>query len=224
MLNLIGEWNGFDINLGAQLDFGGIRVGGFLLGANYAEEVSIYRSKKLGILGSIALCPDSGGFCSPELIERPVPDTIRLPAPPPDTVVVEREIVPPLPTGTAVQICLATGQTEQVLVTAQGDTLVGPARVSVRDLRPGVVFAGTYAEGAEWYEGDESITHERRSYDKSGGELRLGCGDIMRIGDHNGVPLFVDRGADTPYAKLYVPVRPGVWQAYETGLRRTRGD
>ena len=63
MLNLIGEWNGFDINLGAQLDFGGIRVGGFLLGANYAEKISTYRSKKFGILGSIALCPNSGTFC-----------------------------------------------------------------------------------------------------------------------------------------------------------------
>jgi len=224
LLNLIGEWNGFDINLGAQLDFGGLRVGGFLLGANYGQEVSIYRSKKLGILASMALCPATGGLCRPGLIDRPVPDTIQLPAPPPDTVVVEREVAPPLPTGSAVQMCLATGQSEQVLVTAQGDTLVGPARVSVRDLRPGVVFAGTYAQGADWYETDESVNFERRSYDKSGGELRLACGDIMRIGEHNGVPLFADRGAEAPYAKLYVPVRPGVWQAYETGLRRTRGD
>lgn len=224
LLNLIGEWNGFDINLGAQLDFGGIRVGGFLLGANYAEEVSLYRSKKFGILGSIALCPDTGGMCKPDLIERIAPDTIQLPAPPPDTVVVEREVVPPLPTGTAQQICLATGQAEQVLVTAQGDTLVGPARVSVSDLRPGVVFAGTYAEGADWYANDESIRFERATYDRSGGELRLNCGDITRVGEHNGVPLFADRGTDSPYDKLYVPVRPGVWQAYETGLRRTRGE
>ncbi len=224
LLNLIGEWNGFDINLGAQLDFGGIRVGGFLLGANYAEKISTYRSKKFGILGSIALCPNEGGLCRPGLIDRPRPDTIRLPAPPPDTVVIEREVAPPLPTGTPVQICLATGQSETVLVTAQGDTLVGPARVPIGALRPGVVFAGTYAAGAQWYETDQPITFERRTYSRSGNEARLSCADIMRVGEFNGVPLFADRSASTPYTRLYVPVRPGVWQPYESGLQRTRGD
>ena len=224
LLNLIGEWNGFDVNLGAQLDFGGIRVGGFLLGANYAEEISTYRSKKFGILGSIALCPNDGRFCKPGLIERLKPDTIQLPAPPPDTVVIEREVAPPLPTGTPVQICLATGQAESVLVTAAGDTLVGAARVPIDDLRPGVVFAGTYADGADWYENDEAVTYERRTYSRSGNEARLACGDIMRVGEFNGVPLFADRGASTPYTQLYVPVRPGIWQPYESGLQRTRGD
>ncbi|MCA9736639.1 MAG: hypothetical protein R3E98_06335 [Gemmatimonadota bacterium] len=223
LLNLIGEWNGFDINLGAQADFGGFRIGGFLLGANYAEEVSIYRSKKFGVLGSVALCPQTGGLCKPGLLDRPMPDTIVLPAPPPDTVVVERTVAPPLPTGTSTPICLATGATETVLVTAQGDTLVGPQRVSVRQLRPGVVFAGSYAEGASWFENDDAVTFERRNYSKSGGEVRLSCNDIMQVGEFNGVPLFADRGGSTPYQTLYVPVRPGVWQAYQSGLQRTRG-
>lgn len=128
-----------------------------------------------------------------------------------------------LPTGNAATICLATGTAVNVLVTAQGDTLVGPERASVRALRQsGVAFAGEYAQGRSWFEQDQELTFERRVYQKSGGEVRLECPDIVRVGEFMGVPLFVRRGADRPYQQLYVPVRPGVWQAYES-LRATRG-
>ena len=100
---------------------------------------------------------------------------------------------------------------------------MGPSRASIRSLRPGVVFAGTYAEGAGWFTNDESITFEQRGYDKSGNEVRMDCGQIMRIGEHMGVPLFARRSADRPFEMIYVPVRPGVWQGYQAGLRRTRG-
>jgi len=224
LLNLMGEWNGFDLNLGAQFDFNGIRVGGHFLGANYLEDAGIFRSPKWGVLGSLALCPQNEGFlCTPGLMDRASPDTVQLPAPPPDTVTVTREVAPPLPTGTPSQICLATGNEAEVLVTAQGDTLVGPNRVSIRTLRPGIVFAGTYAAGADWFENDEEITYEERDYAKSGGELRLECSDITRIGDHEGVPLFAMQDAETPYQMIYVPVRPGIFQGYETGLQSTRG-
>ena len=108
-------------------------------------------------------------------------------------------------------------------MTAQGDTLVGPSRVSIRTLRPGIVFVGNYAEERAWFENDEALTFEERSYDKSGGEVRLECPDIMRVGEYQGVPLFVERTAQRPFEILYVPVRPGVWQAYETGLQAMRG-
>ncbi len=223
LLNLMGEWNGFDLNLGAQLDLGGIRVGGHYLGANYLEDISAYRSPKFGFLVSMALCPDGGVLCKPALMERPAPDTVRLPAPPPDTVTVTREVAPPLPTGNPASICLATGENVSVLVTAQGDTLVGPNRTSIRTLRPGVVFAGTYAAGRSWYTNDEAVRFEDRSYNKSGGEVSMQCADIMRVGEYMGVPLFAMRSAERPFETLYVPVRPGVWQAYQSGLRRTRG-
>ncbi len=223
ILNLMGEWNGFDLNLGAQLDLGGLRIGGHYLGANYLEEIGAYRSPKFGFLVSTALCPGDGMLCKPSLMERAAPDTIRLPAPPPDTVEVIREVAPELPTGNPAQICLATGENVSVLLTAQGDTLVGPQRTSIRQLRPGVVFAGTYADGRAWFTNDESISYESRSYDKSGGEVGMSCADIMRVGEHMGVPLFAMRNAERPYETLYVPVRPGVWQAYQTGLQRTRG-
>jgi hypothetical protein len=227
LLNLMGEYNGFDVNFGAQLDFGGIRVGGFALGTNYFEEISVYRDIKYGILASIAMCPTGEGFlCSPSLIDRPEPEIreVQLPAPPPDTVTITVNEAPPLPTGTAATICLATGQEAQVLVTAQGDTLVGPGRVSVRSLRPGVVFAGNYAAGAEWFEEDETVTFEERAYQKTGGEVRLNCPEIMRVGEFNGVPLFARRDATAPYQTLYAPVSPGIWQAYQQGLGATRGN
>lgn len=96
-------------------------------------------------------------------------------------------------------MCLATGETIQVLVTAQGDTLVGPARTSIRALRQaGVVFAGDYAQGRAWFEQDQQITFEEASYQKSGGEIRLECPDIMRVGEFQGVPLFARRDAERP--------------------------
>ncbi len=226
LLNLMGEWNGFDLNWGAQLDLGGIRLGAHYLGSNYLHDVSIYRSPKWGVLASLALCPQDGGLlCKPALLERARPDTvrIRLPAPPPDTVVVTRQVAPPLPTGQAATICLATGENVSVLVTAQGDTLVGPSRTSIAQLRQsGVVFAGDYASGRTWFENNQDITFERRQYQKSGGTVRLNCPDLMRVGEYQGVPLFVNRGAERPYTTLYVPVTPGVWQPYES-LRGTRG-
>ncbi|MEX2526370.1 MAG: hypothetical protein WEA09_01915 [Gemmatimonadota bacterium] len=222
LLNLMGEYNGWETNLGAQLDVNGFRVGAFVLGANHYDNLTTYRSSKFGVLGSVALCPAQGGLCRPSLMDRPEPQVVRV-VTPPDTVVVEREVAPPLPTGTPATMCLATGENVNVLITAQGDTLVGPQRVSVRQLRPGVVFAGAYAEGRPWFVADEAIPFEDRNYSKSGGEVRLDCANIMRVGEHMGVGLFADARADRPYETLYVPVRPGVWQAYQAGLQRTRG-
>jgi hypothetical protein len=230
LLHIMGEWNGFDVNLGAQLDLGGLRLGGHVLGANYWTDVGAFRSPKLGFLASVCLDPSGAGpRCRPELMARAFPDTIRLPAPPPDTVIITREVQvpappPPIPTGTPTTICLATGEAVEVLVSAQGDTLVGPARVSVRSLRPAIAFAGTYAGGREWYLADQPVSFEQRDYDRSGSELRLECSSIERVGEHMGVALFAPSGALRPLETLYVPVRPGVWQAYRAGLQRTRGE
>lgn len=89
LLNLAGEYSGFDVNLGAALDAGGIRLGAFLLGVNYRSPVSAYRSRKWGLSASVAICPRQGGLCDAELRDRSAPDTIQLPPPPPDTVIVD---------------------------------------------------------------------------------------------------------------------------------------
>lgn len=220
-LNLMAEFNGFDTNAGLQVDFGGLRFGAFMLGLQH-DGSSTIKSRKFGILGSIAFCAEHGGLCS-NVPEPPAPDTVMLPAPPPDTVVIERTTTPPLPTGTPATICLATGMNVQVMLTAAGDTLVGPNRVSMRALGPGIVFAGAYAGDAEWFNEDEPVMVEERRFDKSGNPLRLDCGNIMQIAMHEGVPVFVERSAEEPYTMVYVPVVAGEWQGYEYGLQGTRG-
>jgi len=149
---------------------------------------------------------------------------IELPAPPADTVIVTQQAQAPAPQGTPTQICLATGENVTVYVTAQGDTLVGERRVSVSDLGPGVAFAGEYAAGRPWYTADQPISFETREYRRSGGEVGLNCANIMRVGEHEGVPLFAEVSATRPFGTLYVPVRPGVWQAYQTDLAAVRGE
>ena len=218
LLTFMGEYNGFDVNLGTQLDFGGIRLGAHVLALNYTEPFngywSEYRKPKFGLLGSVAFCPSAGGlFCKPQMLERPEPE-VRIVQVPADTVRITRDVERALPDGTPAMVCLSTGENVEVRVTAQGDTLVGPQRASIRTLRPGVVFAGTYAEGRDWYTSDQEITFERLRYSKSGSDSSLDCGQIMRIGEHMGVPLFGMRNADRPFETLYVPVRPGVWRGY----------
>ena len=220
-LNLMAEFNGFDTNAGFQIDFGGLRVGAFMLGLQH-DGSSTIQSRKFGILASVAFCGQHGGLCS-NVPEPLAPDTVMLPAPPPDTVVIERVTPPPLPTGTPATICLATGMNIGVMLTAAGDTLLGPSRVSMRELGPGIVFAGTYAGDAEWFTEDEPVMLEERRFDKSGNPLRLDCDDIMQVGEHEGVPVFVQRSAEEPYTMVYVPVAPGEWQGYEYGLQGTRG-
>lgn len=153
---------------------------------------------------------------------REVERIVELPAPPPDTIVVTREVAPPVPQGSPTEICIATGENVTVYLTPQGDTLVGPNRVAISSLGSGVGFAGTYAGGRAWFEADEPIEFDEREYVQSGGEIGIDCTDIMQVGEHDGVPLFADVGASSPYETLYVPIRPGVWQAYQTDLAAVR--
>ena len=153
---------------------------------------------------------------------REVERVVELPAPPPDTVVVTREVAPPLPQGTPTEICIATGENVTVYLTPQGDTLIGPNRVAISSLAPGVVFAGAYAGGRGWFEADEPFEFDGREYVRSGGEVGLDCADIMQVGTHDGVPLFADVGGSSPHETVYVPVRPGVWQAYQADLAAVR--
>ncbi len=53
-LNLMAEYNGFDTNAGAQLDLGYVRFGAFALGMTH-DGYSTFRSRKFGVMGSVAL-------------------------------------------------------------------------------------------------------------------------------------------------------------------------
>ena len=215
MLTFMSEYNGFDWNVGTQVDLRGVRLGAHVLGVNHSSNTTVYRSSKFGLIASVALC--GRGLCRASLRDRPDPDVVVLPAAPPDTVVITRVESRPAPAGTTVALCLATGDGITVLVTAAGDTLVGPSRTPLSELRPAAELAGVYAANRAWFEAGEPITVEQRSYGKFGAMARLDCGDIRRFGEHLGVPLFATGTDGTPPGVLYVPVRPGVWQPYSLG-------
>ena len=212
MVTFMTEYNGFDWNVGTQVDLSGVRLGAHVLGVNHSSPTTVYRSSKFGVIASVALC--GRGLCRASLRDRPDPDVVVLPAAPPDTVVVTRIETRPPPAGTAVTLCLSTGDPIEVLLTLAGDTLVGPSRAPLNQLRPGVVLAGVYATDRAWFEASEPITFEERSFGKTGATIGLECGDIRQVGEHLGVPLFVTDAGGTPPEILFVPVRPGVWQRY----------
>lgn len=223
MLTVMAEHNGFDVNVGAQYDWEGFRAGVQWLASNHAEPAgghySEYQKPKLGIVLSVGVCLGHRNLrCRPQMMRRVEPDTIVLPAPPPDTVVIA-SAAPPPPVGVDSEICLATGQNIPIRVTAVGDTLVGPELTSVRSLRPALTFAGTYAGGVFWYEGNAVVTFEGRDYGKVQEELTLDCDQIARVGVYNNVPVFADRAAERPLVILFIPVRPSVWARYERGIR-----
>jgi len=88
MLTLMSEYNGFDWNVGTQVDLSGVRLGAHVLGVNHSGLSTVYRSAKFGVIGSVALC--GRGLCRASLRDRPDPDVVVLPAAPPDTVIITR--------------------------------------------------------------------------------------------------------------------------------------
>jgi hypothetical protein len=218
LLTLMAEHNGFDVNVGAHFDWSGLRFGAQYLATNHVKPAvgytSAYQKPKLGLLASVRLCPGRANlFCRPHLLERTEPDTVWIPPPPPDTVVVsvgaEQNV-----TGADASLCLSTGQDIPIRLTADGDTLVAPEWVSVRRMRPHLEFVGTYARGAFWYESSQDIRFEQVLYEKSPDIFPLGCDQILRVGVHEGVSLFAPVSAERPLDVLFVPVRPGLWHRY----------
>ena len=209
LLNLMGEYDGWDVNTGLQLDVGGIRAGAYVLGIQHVENSTIYRSSRFGVMASLALCPNGSGLlCSPELMPRPEP--IQLPAPPPDTVVIERTTEIPIELSAERTLCLATGENGTVMATPEG------AEVIALD-----ALGGVYAADAEWFNNDSEIEHGDYPYEKVGEQISPNCTTITRVGEWLGVPLFAESaaaGAD-PIPMIYVPVTPGRWQPYELPAR-----
>ncbi len=212
MLTLMSEYNGFDWNVGTQVDLSGVRLGAHVLGVNHSSNTTVYRSTKFGLLASVALC--GRGLCRASLRDRPDPDVVVLPAAPPDTVVVTRVESRPSPAGTAATLCLSTGDLIEVFLTLAGDTLIGPSQASLRELRPAVVLAGVYAASRGWFEAGEPVAFEGRPYGRTGAPVGLDCGEIRQVGEYLEVPLFVTGVGGASPEILYVPVRPGVWQRY----------
>jgi hypothetical protein len=151
-------------------------------------------------------------------IPQPAQAPIVPPEPPRvDTVTITRDVAPAIPTGTPSELCLSTGQNITIHISPEGDTLVGPARTRLRDL-PGITFAGTYARGHAWYTRDEQVSFENRNYMRLGSAARQDCNDLKNVGEYEGVPVFAEVAAPAPLALIFVPVRPGYFQAYATRI------
>lgn len=139
------------------------------------------------------------------------------PEPPPPIVVTDTvriEVEPTPPEGRPVQLCLSTGVTVTVHVTASGDTLVGEKRIRLADVRPPLVFPGSYAGNAPWFTRAEIIRFDGRGYQRAGVERVRECDELKLVGEHQGVPLFAEVTAPQILPVLIVPVRPGVFQDY----------
>ena len=222
LLALMAEYNGFDTNVGAQVDYGGLKAGVQYLALNHDRPVgghgSEYQKPKFGVLASVAVCPDLPGLrCKPRSMERTEPDTIWIPAPPPDTVIVSTAMAAPAG-GTETTVCLSTGQNFPITVTPAADTLVGPTRVPIESLRPGVVFGGTYAGETFWFRSSQRVLFEETEFGRSEDAFPIDCEQILRVGVYEGVPVYADRAAERPLVVIFIPVRPGLWQRYERGL------
>ncbi|MEM7415362.1 MAG: hypothetical protein AAF389_07695 [Gemmatimonadota bacterium] len=221
-LTVMAEHNGFDVNVGAHYDWEGIRVGAQYLAGNHSwpedGHIGEYQKPKWGILASFSICPGSPGLrCRPRGMARVEPDTIYIPPPPPDTVVVRVGEAPRLE-GQPTTLCLSTGRNVEVHVTAAGDTLVGPMGTPLRQLRPVVDFAGAYAGSAFWYQNGEPMTFEGQTYQRSDEVFPIDCDQLLRVGRYEGVPVFAVLSASRPFSMLFVPVTPGLWIRYERGF------
>jgi len=209
LLNLMGEYDGWDFNTGLQLDVGGIRAGAYVLGIQHVENSTVYRSSRFGVMASLALCPGGSGLlCRPELMPRPEP--IQLPAPPPDTVVIERTTEVPIELSMERTLCLATGENGTVMATPEGAEVIAVE-----------ALGGVYAADAEWFNNDSEIEHGGYPYEKVGEQIDPNCATITRVGEWMGVPLFAESAAagEDPIPMIYVPVTPGRWQPYELPAR-----
>ena len=87
-------------------------------------------------------------------------------------------------------------------------------------MRPHVVLAGSYGSGAFWYESDQVVVFEGAEFHKADDTFPIDCDQILRVGVYEGVPLFAVLSARRPLDVIFIPVRVGLWQRYERGLRR----
>ena len=216
-LILQGEYNGFDVNGGLEVDWSGIRVGAALLGLNHGNGGSVYRSRKLGLTASLALCPTVGLRClrGGGLLDRPRRDVVVLPAPPPDTVRVEVPVQPPEPFGRQVELCLSTGESVQVRLTLGGDTLVAPGWVSLGRGEGVLELAGTYWDARDGGESPPaSLQVNDTPYVADPRDIRPACDDLRPWRTVLGLPAFVDRDGPQVPAGFYLPIRPGIWRFF----------
>ncbi|HSM06877.1 MAG TPA: hypothetical protein VK858_19785 [Longimicrobiales bacterium] len=201
-MGLEAEHNGFDVNAGLELNWRGARLGVHALGLNHREAVSEYRSRKWGVSLSLEACPLLGRACRPRVRRPEVGDTIRLPAPPPDTVRIRVPVDTAGPgegvaaedaAGRAVRLCLATGQDLWLRVGARDARATGDPR-----------YAGASAPARLELDG--------RTHEWDGEEVNPLCAALEPAGRWGEVPLY--RPREGGGSVVLLPVAPGRWRTY----------
>jgi hypothetical protein len=161
-----------------------------------------------------------GGGLAFALGVRPpaVPD---VPPPPP---VVERRPEEPI------MICVVVDGIPQyvnaIVRPEERDTVVVTTAGIRRPLRAAYPAPPPTASGRDWFVRDEPIFFAGREYVRFGVPREVEAGQIRRLGEYQGVPLFVPPDAGEPPASLLVPVQDGcIFQPYQLRQRveRVRG-
>lgn len=124
-----------------------------------------------------------------------------------DTVTVMKEVVAPLPNGDTTTICLGNGMPVTVRIDG-ADTLIGDARVKVKDVAPALAWAGSYTVALD------TLTFEKRKYRKQGKPAIRLCDELKDVGRYNGVTVFADVTAPNNLPLILLPTTPGFFQAY----------
>jgi hypothetical protein len=119
-----------------------------------------------------------------------------------------------------ITVCvLEQGEIKEITATvdsATGDTLVGGRRFA--EVHPAT--SPPYAAGAEWFVRMEPVRVGEGPYSmkvRYGLERIMEPGDLRRVGEHRGIPMFAEPAASrTSPEVVYFFVRPGcVFQTYQ---------
>jgi hypothetical protein len=151
---------------------------------------------------------------------RPAPLPVAPPPPPPPAVLPPPPPPPPpAMTATTISVCVVeNGMLRSVQ--AQYSSATGDTTVSGRPFAQAYPSSSpSYAAGAPWYIQNDQITVQGRRFVKFGLPRILGTGDVARVGEYQGVPVFAEAGMERPDV-VYVAVRPGCeFQPYQTEVK-----
>lgn len=103
------------------------------------------------------------------------------------------------------------------LVRVDYDTRTGDTLVNGRPFAEVYPDTVGYAGGAQWFVNNEPVVIDGRHYVRYGVPRVLGVQELTRVGEYQGVLVFVEKGADARADVKYVPVRPGCeFQPYDS--------
>lgn len=142
---------------------------------------------------------------------RPGPAPVVLPPPP-------APLPPPPPQTQAIQVCVVQGGMLQY-VNATYNPSTGDTTLTASGQRFATAYPSTapiYAANETWYINNDSISLNNRQYVRYGTTRILTPGTVTAAGTVNGIGVFAETGATSPYSVIYVPVRIGCeFQPYQ---------